>query len=276
MPNGFLTIIDESHIAVPQIRGMYEGDQSRKRVLVRHGFRLPSAMDNRPLNFKEFEERTGQIIFTSATPGDFEFENSKKVVEAVIRPTGLVDPEVEVRSVFDRKTGKSQIDDLIKEIEKRLPLKERILALTLTKKMAEELSEFLIARGIKARYMHSDIKTLERATILTDFRKGIFDVLVGINLLREGLDLPEVSLVAILDADKEGFLRSDVSLIQTMGRAARNINGKVILYADTFTGSIKEAIRQTNRRRELQIKYNKKHGITPKGIIKSVKDMIYE
>ncbi|OGD43046.1 hypothetical protein A2567_00190 [Candidatus Azambacteria bacterium RIFOXYD1_FULL_42_11] len=255
---------------------MYEGDQSRKRVLVRHGFRLPSAMDNRPLNFKEFEERTGQIIFTSATPGDFEFENSKKVVEAVIRPTGLVDPEVEVRSVFDRKTGKSQIDDLIKEIEKRLPLKERILALTLTKKMAEELSEFLIARGIKARYMHSDIKTLERATILTDFRKGIFDVLVGINLLREGLDLPEVSLVAILDADKEGFLRSDVSLIQTMGRAARNINGKVILYADTFTGSIKEAIRQTNRRRELQIKYNKKHGITPKGIIKSVKDMIYE
>ena len=276
VPNGFLTIIDESHIAVPQIRGMYEGDQSRKRVLVRHGFRLPSAMDNRPLNFKEFEERTGQIIFTSATPGDFEFENSKKVVEAVIRPTGLVDPEVEVRSVFDRKTGKSQIDDLIKEIEKRLPLKERILALTLTKKMAEELSEFLIARGIKARYMHSDIKTLERATILTDFRKGIFDVLVGINLLREGLDLPEVSLVAILDADKEGFLRSDVSLIQTMGRAARNINGKVILYADTFTGSIKEAIRQTNRRRELQIKYNKKHGITPKGIIKSVKDMIYE
>ncbi len=275
-PKGFLTIIDESHIAIPQIRGMYEGDQSRKRILVQHGFRLPSAMDNRPLNFKEFGERTGQIVFTSATPGDFELKNSRKVVEAVIRPTGLVDPEVEVRPVFNRKTGKSQIDDLIKEIEKRLSLKERILALTLTKKMAEELSEFLLARGIKARYMHSDIKTLERAEILTSFRKGNFDVLVGINLLREGLDLPEVSLVAVLDADKEGFLRSDVSLTQTMGRAARNINGKVILYADVLTGSLKEAIRQTNRHRDLQLAHNKIQGIIPKGIVKSVKNMIID
>ncbi|MDO8743111.1 MAG: excinuclease ABC subunit UvrB [Candidatus Azambacteria bacterium] len=273
-PDGFLTIIDESHIAVPQIRGMYNGDQSRKQVLVQHGFRLPSAMDNRPLNFKEFKERAGQIVFTSATPGDFEFENSKKVIEAVIRPTGLIDPEVEVRSIFDKKTQISQIDDLVKEILKRVVLKERTLALTLTKKMSEELSEFLLARGIKAKYLHSDIKTLERATILTDFRKGVFDVLVGINLLREGLDLPEVSLVAILDADKEGFLRSDVSLIQTMGRAARNINGKVILYADRLTGSLKEALRQTNYRRNIQLAYNKKHGITPKGIIKSVEQML--
>ena len=273
-PEGFLTIIDESHIAVPQIRGMYAGDQSRKQVLVQHGFRLPSALDNRPLNFKEFKARTGQIVFTSATPGDFEFENSKKVVEAVIRPTGLIDPEVEVRSIFDKKTQVSQIDDLVKEILKSVVLKERVLALTLTKKMSEELSEFLLARGIKSKYLHSDIKTLERAQILTDFRKGDFDVLVGINLLREGLDLPEVSLVAILDADKEGFLRSDVSLIQTMGRAARNINGKVILYADNLTGSIKEAIRQTNYRRNIQLDYNKKHGIIPKGIIKSVEDLL--
>ena len=273
-PDGFLTIIDESHISVPQIRGMYGGDKSRKQVLVQHGFRLPSALDNRPLNFKEFGERTGQIVFTSATPGDFEFENSKKVVEAVIRPTGLIDPEVEVRSIFNKKTQINQVDDLVKEILKRVVLKERVLALTLTKKMSEELSEFLLARGIKAKYLHSDIKTLERAKILTDFRKGDFDVLVGINLLREGLDLPEVSLVAILDADKEGFLRSDVSLIQTMGRAARNINGKVILYADNLTGSLKEAIRQTNYRRNIQLTYNKKHGIIPKGIIKSVENML--
>jgi len=273
-PDDFLTIIDESHIAVPQIRGMYEGDQSRKKILVQHGFRLPSALDNRPLNFNEFEKRTGQVVFTSATPGDFEIKNSKKVVEAVIRPTGLVDPEVKIRPVFDCKTQISQIDDLIKEVEKRLSLKERVLVLTLTKKMAEELSEFLLARSIKAKYLHSDIKTLERAVILTDFRKGVFDVLVGINLLREGLDLPEVSLVAILDADKEGFLRSDISLIQTMGRAARNINGKVILYADTMTGSLKEAIRQTDYRRNIQLAYNKKHGITPKGIIKSVEDLL--
>lgn len=273
-PDKFLTIIDESHIAVPQIRGMYEGDQSRKQILVQHGFRLPSALDNRPLNFKEFERRTGQIIFTSATPGNFELKNSKQISEAVIRPTGLVDPEVEVRPVFNNKTKISQIDDLIKEIKQIVPAKERILALTLTKKMAEELSEFLLARGIKAKYLHSDIKTLERAKILTDFRRGNFDVLVGINLLREGLDLPEVSLVAILDADKEGFLRSDVSLIQTMGRAARNINGKVILYADNLTGSLKKAIGQTNRRREIQLAHNKKHGIIPKGIIKSVEDLI--
>jgi len=273
-PEGFLTIIDESHIAVPQIRGMYAGDQSRKQVLVQHGFRLPSALDNRPLNFKEFKERTGQIIFTSATPGDFEFENSTKVVEAVIRPTGLVDPEIEIRPVFNIKNKISQINDLVKEILKRVVLKERVLALTLTKKMSEELSEFLLARGIKAKYLHSDIKTLERAKILTDFRKGDFDVLVGINLLREGLDLPEVSLVAILDADKEGFLRSDVSLIQTMGRAARNINGKVILYADTLTGSLKEAIRQTNYRRNIQVAYNKKHSIIPRSIIKDIQSLI--
>lgn len=273
-PEEFLTIIDESHIAVPQIRGMYEGDQSRKQILVQHGFRLPSAMDNRPLNFKEFEERTGQVVFTSATPGNFEFKNSKKVIEAIIRPTGLVDPEVEVRPVFNKKTKISQIEDLIKEIQKRIVMKERILTLTLTKKMSEELSEFLLARSIKAKYLHSDVKTLERAQILTDFRKGIFDVLVGINLLREGLDLPEVSLVAILDADKEGFLRSDVSLIQTMGRAARNINGKVILYAGTLTGSLKEAIKQTNYRRNIQLDYNKKHSITPKGISKSVEDLL--
>ena len=273
-PEGFLTIIDESHIAVPQIRGMYEGDQSRKQVLVQHGFRLPSAMDNRPLNFKEFEERTGQMVFTSATPGEFEIKNSKKVVEAVIRPTGLVDPEVEIRPVFNIKNKISQIDDLIKEIEKRTALQERVLALTLTKKMSEELTDFLIEKKIKARYLHSDVKTLERVKILTSFRKGDFDVLVGINLLREGLDLPEVSLVAILDADREGFLRSDVSLIQTMGRAARNVNGKVILYADNLTGSLKEAIRQTDYRRKIQLAHNKKHGITPKGIIKSVENLL--
>ncbi len=273
-PNDFLTIIDESHIAVPQIRGMYEGDQSRKQVLVQHGFRLPSALDNRPLNFKEFEERTGQVVFTSATPGNFEYKNSSKVVEAVIRPTGLVDPEIEVRPVFDKKTMTSQVDDLMKEILKRVVLKERVLALTLTKKMSEELSEFLLSRGVLAKYIHSDIKTLERTEILMSFRRGDFDVLVGINLLREGLDLPEVSLVAILDADKEGFLRSDVSLIQTMGRAARNLNGKVILYADNMTGSLKSAIQQTNRRRKTQLDYNKKHGITPKGIIKSIEDTL--
>ena len=275
-PEGFLTIIDESHIAVPQIRGMYEGDQSRKQILVQHGFRLPSALDNRPLNFKEFQKHIGQTVFTSATPGEFEIRNSSKIIEAIIRPTGLIDPKIEIRSVFNRKTQISQIDDLIKEIEKRAMLKERVLALTLTKKMSEELSEFLLACGIKAKYLHSDIKTLERAKILTDFRKGDFDVLVGINLLREGLDLPEVSLVAILDADREGFLRSDISLIQTMGRAARNINGTVILYADTLTGSLKEAIMQTNRRRNLQLAYNKKHNITPKGITKSVEALIID
>ncbi len=274
-PDNFLTIIDESHIAVPQIRGMHEGDQSRKQVLVSHGFRLPSALDNRPLNFKEFKERTGQIVFTSATPGSFEYENSAKIIEAIIRPTGLVDPEIEVRPVFDKKTMMSQIDDLMKEILKRVVLKERVLALTLTKKMSEELSEFLLSRGVLAKYIHSDIKTIERVEILTSFRRGDFDVLVGINLLREGLDLPEVSLVAILDADKEGFLRSDVSLIQTMGRAARNLNGKVILYADHMTGSLKSAIRQTSERRRAQLSYNKKHGITPKGIIKSVENMLH-
>ncbi|MBI5079597.1 excinuclease ABC subunit UvrB [Candidatus Wolfebacteria bacterium] len=273
-PDEFLTIIDESHIAAPQIRGMYEGDQSRKKILVRHGFRLPSALDNRPLNFKEFEERVGQTIFTSATPAEFEIKNSAAVVEAVIRPTGLVDPEIEVRPVFDKKRKISQVDDLIGEVVKRAAAGERILALTLTKKMAEELADFLVSKNIKTRYIHSDVKTLERTKILTSFRKGEFDVLVGINLLREGLDLPEVSLVAILDADKEGFLRSDVSLIQTMGRAARNIEGKVILYANNLTGSIKEAIKQTNRRREIQLAYNKKRKITPKGIKKDIKEFL--
>jgi len=253
---------------------MYEGDKSRKKILVQHGFRLPSALDNRPLNFKEFEERVDQVIFTSATPGEFEIRNSKKIIEAIIRPTGLVDPEVEIRPVYDRNKKLSQINDVIREVEKRTIIKERVLVLTLTKKMAEELSEFLSSGGIKAKYLHSDIKTMERVEILTAFRKGDFDVLVGINLLREGLDLPEVSLVAILDADKEGFLRSDISLIQTMGRAARNLNGKVILYADNLTGSIKEAIRQTNRRREIQIAHNKKHNITPKGIIKSIENLL--
>ena len=270
----FMTIIDESHIAVPQIRGMYEGDKSRKKILVQHGFRLPSALDNRPLNFKEFEERVNQVIFTSATPGEFEIKNSKRIVEAVIRPTSLVDPEVEIRPVYDKSKKLSQIDDVIREVEKRVVIKERVLVLTLTKKMAEELSEFLSSSGIKAKYLHSDIKTMERVEILTAFRKGDFDVLVGVNLLREGLDLPEVSLVAILDADKEGFLRSDVSLIQTMGRAARNLNGRVILYADYLTGSIKEAIKQTNRRREIQIAHNKRYNITPKGIIKSIENLL--
>lgn len=273
-PEEFLTIIDESHIAVPQIRGMYAGDQSRKKILVEHGFRLPSALDNRPLNFNEFKARVGQVIFTSATPGDFEFDNSKNVVEAVIRPTGLIDPEIEIRPVFDMKTKKSQIDDVVKEIEKRMALKERVLVLTLTKKMSEELAEFLASKMIKAQYLHSDIKTLERAKTLMDFRRGEFDVLVGINLLREGLDLPEVSLVAILDADKEGFLRTDTSLIQTMGRAARNINGKVILYADKLTNSLKEAVRQTNHRREIQLAHNKKHKITPQGIKKDIKEFM--
>ncbi len=273
-PDDFLTIIDESHIAVPQIRGMYEGDQSRKQILVRHGFRLPSALDNRPLNFKEFEERIGQTIFTSATPAGFEIKNSGETVEAIIRPTGLVDPEIEIRPVFDKKNKISQIDDLIKEIVKKSASGEKVLALTLTKKMAEELADFLASKNIKTQYIHSDVKTLERAQILTDFRKGEFDVLVGINLLREGIDLPEVSLVAILDADKEGFLRSDVSLIQTMGRAARNIKGKVILYADNITGSIKEAVSQTNRRREIQLAYNKKHKIIPKSIAKEIKDFL--
>lgn len=273
-PDNFLTIIDESHIAVPQIRGMYEGDRARKQVLIEYGWRLPSALDNRPLNFNEFEKLIGQVVFTSATPGIFELKNSSQVVEQIIRPNGLVDPEIAIRPVFNFKNNTNQINDLIKEIQKVKKNQGRIIVNTLTKKMAEDLSEFLKKKKIKNQYLHSDIKTLDRAEILTNFRRGIFDVLVGVNLLREGLDLPEVHLVAILDADKEGFLRSETSLIQIMGRAARNVKGKVILYADKITGSIKRTIDECNRRREIQLKYNKKHGITPKTIEKEVKELI--
>jgi len=268
-PDDFLVIIDESHISIPQIRGMYEGDHSRKQTLVDYGFRLPSALDNRPLKFKEFETKVKRVIFTSATPGPYEKEVSGQIVEQIIRPTGLVDPEVIVRKT------KGQIDDLIYEIKKVISRGERVLVTTLTKRMAEDLADYLSGRKIKVRYLHSTIDTLERVEILRDLRTGEFDVLVGINLLREGLDLPEVSLVAILDADKEGFLRSEISLIQTIGRAARNINGKVIMYADSVTNSIKRALDETNRRRDLQIEYNKNHNITPKTINKTISDILY-
>ena len=264
----FLTVIDESHVTIPQIGGMYNGDRARKEALVEHGFRLPSAMDNRPLNFKEWEERTPQVIFVSATPGNYELERSTKVVEQIIRPTGLLDPKIEVRET----TG--QIDDLINEINLRVEKKERVLVTTLTKKMAEELTSYLEGKEIKVRYMHSDIKALDRLEIIRDLRLGKFDVLVGINLLREGLDIPEVSLVAILDADKEGFLRSERSLIQTIGRAARNSEGKVIMYADELTDSMEKAIKETNRRRKIQEEYNTRHGIVPKSIVKDVRDSI--
>jgi len=267
----FITIIDESHIGLPQVRGMYEGDKKRKESLVEFGWRLPSAMDNRPLKFAEFEGMIGQVIFTSATPGKWELENSSQVAEQIIRPTGLIDPPIEVRPVFDKKTNSGQIEDIIKEIIKAEKRGERTIVNTLTKKMAEELAEFLGKYGIKANYMHSETKTLERVDIITGFRKGEFDVLVGVNLLREGLDLPEVSLVAILDADREGFLRSEQSLIQTMGRAARNVSGKVVLYADTITGSMRHAIDEVNRRRKIQTEYNKKHKITPKTVKKEIK-----
>ncbi|MFH1252971.1 MAG: excinuclease ABC subunit UvrB [Candidatus Uhrbacteria bacterium] len=285
----FLLMIDESHVTVPQIGGMFEGDQARKNVLVEHGFRLPSAKDNRPLKFNEFAEKIGQVIFTSATPGKFEQSNSTQVVEQIIRPTGLVDPEVEVRAITPnpspvhaltpnpspRGRGEygGQIEDLVDEILIRAEKHERSLVTTLTKKMAEDLSEFLIEKGVKTQYLHSDVETLDRITTLTDFRKGKYDVLVGVNLLREGLDLPEVTLVAILDADKEGFLRSETSLIQTIGRAARNVDGKVILYADEITGSLKRALKETNRRRKIQLAYNKKNNITPKTIRKKIGDI---
>ncbi|HHY75425.1 MAG TPA: excinuclease ABC subunit UvrB [Firmicutes bacterium] len=267
-PKDFLVIIDESHVTVPQIRAMYEGDRSRKTTLVEYGFRLPSALDNRPLTFEEFEARIGQTIYVSATPASYELRKARQVVEQVVRPTGLLDPEVEVRPT------KGQIDDLVAEIRRVVARKERVLVTTLTKRMAEDLTDYLRDIGIKVRYMHSDVETLERMEIIRDLRLGRFDVLVGINLLREGLDLPEVSLVCILDADKEGFLRSETSLIQTIGRAARNVNGKVIMYADMVTGSMRRAIDETYRRRKKQEEYNKKHGITPATVEKAVRDVI--
>lgn len=267
-PDDFLLIVDESHVALPQVRGMFAGDRARKNILVDYGFRLPSALDNRPLTFDEFYAHVGQAVFVSATPGPFEKEHSEAIVEQIIRPTGLLDPHIEV------KPTAGQIEDLILEINQRVDKKERVLVTTLTVKMAEDLTQYLQSVGISVRYMHHSIDTIERMEIIRNLRLGEFDVLVGINLLREGLDLPEVSLVAILDADKEGFLRSESSLIQTIGRAARNSSGKVIMYADSVTGSMERAITETERRREIQEEYNKKHGITPKTIIKSVRDVI--
>ena len=269
----FLTIIDESHVTIPQIGGMYAGDQSRKKTLVEFGFRLPSALDNRPLTFKEFNERVGQAIYTSATPAKHEHETSKQVVEQIIRPTGLIDPEISIRPIQEKGAYKGQIQDFIAETKKAIKIGGRVIATTLTKKMAEDLSEYLKKEGIKAEYLHSDIKTIERIQILTEFRKGTFDCIVGVNLLREGLDLPEVTLIGILDADKEGFLRSESALIQIIGRAARNVLGRVILYADNITGSIERAVGETNRRRVIQVAYNKEQGITPKTIIKQIKDI---
>jgi excinuclease ABC subunit B len=264
----FLMVIDESHVTVPQIGGMFNGDYSRKTSLVDNGFRLPSAFDNRPLKFAEFEQKINQLIFTSATPADYERKNSVQVAEQIIRPTGLVDPELAI------KPAKGQVKDVLEEIKKVVARKERVLITTLTKKMAEDLSEFLLENQIKTEYLHSDVETLERVRILENLRRGTFDVLVGVNLLREGLDLPEVSLVAILDADKEGFLRSETSLIQTIGRAARNVAGRVILYADSVTGSMKRAIDETNRRRAIQVVYNKKHKITPQTIKKNIESIV--
>lgn len=301
--NSFLTVIDESHVTIPQIRGMYNGDRARKDTLVNHGFRLPTARDNRPLKFDEFDARTEQVLYVSATPSVYEMESSKQIAEQIVRPTGLIDPEVILRPVTGRKqttndkqqvtkpekdaegeviiqiesgTGLSQVDDVIQEIEKTITAGERVIVTTLTKKMAEDLTEFLVGKKIKVKYLHSDIDTLERIEIITDLRRGKIDVIVGVNLLREGLDIPEVSLVAILDADKEGFLRSETSLIQTIGRAARNINGRVIMYADHITKSIEKAIGETNRRRIIQLQYNKDHGITPKSIQKEIKNLLEE
>jgi excinuclease ABC subunit B len=267
-PDDLLIVVDESHVTLPQVRGMYNGDRARKEILVEHGFRLPSALDNRPLRFEEFEQKIRQIIFVSATPGPYELEHCPEMVEQIIRPTGLVDPIIEVRKT------QGQIDDLIGEIRDRVDKDERVLVTTLTKKMAEDLTDFMKEVGIKVSYLHSDIKTLERMQILRDLRLGVFHVLVGINLLREGLDLPEVSLVAILDADKEGFLRAERSLIQTIGRAARNSEGRVIMYADKITDSMDKAIRETERRRAIQTAYNEEHGITPQTIRKKVRDVI--
>ena len=267
-PDDYLIIVDESHVTVPQVRGMYAGDRSRKTSLIDNGFRLPSAYDNRPLNFDEFEENINQILFVTATPGSYELEHSTTIAEQIIRPTGLLDPIVEVRPI------NNQIDDLVVEINKVIEKDERVLITTLTKKMSEDLTNYLKEIGIKVKYLHSDIDTLERVEIIRDLRLGKFDVLVGINLLREGLDIPEVSLVAILDADKEGFLRSETSLIQTIGRAARNSEGKVIMYADKITRSMESAIAETKRRREIQMLYNEEHDITPTTIKKKVRDAI--
>ena len=264
----FLMIIDESHMTVPQIRGMYAGDRSRKQTLVDFGFRLPSAMDNRPLRFDEFEDKLDQVLFVSATPSDYEAEHELLRAEQLIRPTGLLDPKIEVKPV------EGQVDDLLSEINKEVEKGHKVLVTTLTKRMAEDLTDYLREQDVKVKYLHSDIDTLERIEIVRDLRMGVFDVLVGINLLREGLDIPEITLVAILDADKEGFLRSETSLVQTVGRAARNSEGRVIMYADTITGSMKVAIDETNRRREIQDAYNKEHGITPTTIEKSVRDLI--
>ena len=267
-PDDYLVVIDESHVSLPQIRGMYNGDRARKQVLVDHGFRLPSALDNRPLKFEEFEKKTNQLIYVSATPGPYEIEHTDEMIEQIIRPTGLLDPKIDIRPI------KGQIDDLIGEINTRIERDERVLVTTLTKKMSEDLSDYLKEIGLKVAYLHSEIKTLERIEIIRDLRVGTYDVLIGINLLREGLDIPEVSLVTILDADKEGFLRSERSLIQTMGRAARNADGRVIMYADRITNSMQVAIDETERRRQIQMAYNEKHNITPKTIHKEVRDVI--